>query len=214
MQESVRRDMANYLHGHVQSKLIALSMSLGMCRRMLTSDPGQATILLGQVQVELQKVQDEDLRRVSHELYPAIIKIGLVPAMRSLIDRFNESLETSLIIDADVFGLDQARDADLPEKEWLGVYRIAEEALNNALKHAHATHIEVNLIRDKTGNLVLSVKDDGCGFDPGVTTESPGLAMMADYASAIGGQATISSSPEKGTTVSLAIRVDSPKQFG
>ena len=46
--------------------------------------------MLERVQSELQKVQDEDLRQVSRELYPAIIKMGLVPAMRSLVSRFSE----------------------------------------------------------------------------------------------------------------------------
>lgn len=209
--ESVRREMAAYLHGHVQSKLVALSMSLGICQTMLTREPDQASLLLVQIQDELQKVQDEDLRRVSHELYPAIVKMGLVPAMRSLINRFNELLETDLIIDTDVFAMEAERDTELPEKQRLGVYRIAEEALNNALKHAHANHVEVTLICDENRNLVLSVTDDGCGFDPEEMADSEGLAMMSDYAKAIGGQTEIISSPEKGTTVSLSLHMETPQ---
>jgi len=212
VQESVRREMADYLHGHIQSKLVALSLSLGICQSMLTSKPDQASLLLEQVQVELQKVQDEDLRRVSHELYPAIVKMGLVPAMRSLTDRVGELLETALIIDADVFALDVAGDTQLPEEQRLGVYRIAEEALNNALKHARATHIEVKLICNEIGNVILSVTDDGCGFDVDAESYSQGIAMMTDYAEAIGGQTEIRSAPEKGTTVSLALFMEPPQQ--
>ena len=69
-QESVRREMADYLHGHVQSKLLALSLSLGLCQQSLIQDPAAASLMLERVQSELQKVQDEDLRQVSRELPP------------------------------------------------------------------------------------------------------------------------------------------------
>ena len=97
-QESVRREMADYLHGHVQSKLLALALSLGLCQQSLTRDPAAASLMLERVQSELQKVQDEDLRQVSRELYPAIIKMWLVPAMRSLVSRFSEFVEIDLFI--------------------------------------------------------------------------------------------------------------------
>jgi signal transduction histidine kinase len=175
---------------------------------MLSNEPDQASLVLEQVQIELQKVQDEDIRRVSHELYPAIVKMGLVPAMRSLAGRFDETLATDLIIDADLFAQDPNRDAQLPEKQTLGVYRIAEEALNNVLKHAQATHVAVNLNRNERGELVLLVTDDGCGFDAENQAGSPGLAMMSDYARAIGGRTEIISSSGKGTAVSLVLSIE------
>jgi signal transduction histidine kinase len=210
IQESVRRDMADYLHGHVQSKLLALSMSLSTCQKLLARDPAHAYHLLERIQIELQRVQDEDLRQVSRELYPAIIKMGLVPAMRSLISRFSDLLEIDLIIDADIFALDAAGETSLPEKQRLGIYRIAEEALNNVLKHAKATHVEVNLLCDSSNRLVLSVSDDGRGFDSMAVHNSQGLVMMSDYAEAIGGKADINSSVGRGTTISLAIPLKLP----
>lgn len=210
VQESVRRDMADYLHGHVQSKLLALSMSLSTCQKLLARDPAHAYHLLESIQAELQRVQDEDLRQVSRELYPAIIKMGLVPAIRSLISRFSDLLEIDLIIDADIFALDAAGEARLPEKQRLGIYRIAEEALNNVLKHAKANHVEVNLICDVSDRLVLLVTDDGRGFDPLAVNNSHGLVMMSDYAEAIGGKAEINSSIGQGTSVNLIIPLKSP----
>jgi signal transduction histidine kinase len=210
IQESVRRDMADYLHGHVQSKLLALSMALSNYQKLLAQDPADAYRLLERIQTELQRVQDEDLRQVSRELYPAIIKMGLVPAMRSLISRFSDSIEIDLLIDADVFALDAAGEARLPEKQRLGIYRIAEEALNNVLKHANADHIEVSLIHDSSDRLVLSVSDDGLGFDPVSVTNCHGLAMMSDYAEAIGGKADMNSSIGQGTTISLVMPLKSP----
>jgi two-component system sensor histidine kinase UhpB len=130
--------------------------------------------------------------------------------MRSLISRFSDSIEIDLLIDADVFALDAAGEARLPEKQRLGIYRIAEEALNNVLKHANADHIEVSLIHDSSDRLVLSVSDDGLGFDPASVTNCHGLAMMSDYAEAIGGKADMNSSIGQGTTVSLVMPLKSP----
>jgi signal transduction histidine kinase len=210
LQESVRRDMADYLHGHVQSKLLALSLGLSSYQKLLAQDPADAYRLLERIQTELQRVQDEDLRQVSRELYPAIIKMGLVPAMRSLTSRFSDSIEIDLIIDADVLALDAADKTRLPEEQRLGIYRIAEEALNNVLKHAGASHIEVSLIYDSSDRLVLSVSDDGRGFDPVSVISCHGLVMMSDYAEAIGGKADMNSSVGQGTTIRLVMPLKSP----
>ena len=207
-QESVRREMADYLHGHVQSKLLALSLSLGLCQQSLTRDPAAASLMLERVQSELQKVQDEDLRQVSRELYPAIIKMGLVPAMRSLVSRFSEFVEIDLFIDTKFDELDRDGEAELPEKRRLVVYRIAEEALNNVLKHAGATSVKVRLFYQEPGLLVFSLVDDGCGFDSSLTSVGQGLAMMSDYAQALGGRTEIIASPGEGTSVRLVLGLD------
>lgn len=207
-QESVRREMADYLHGHVQSKLLALSLSLGLCQQSLAQDPAAASLMLERVQRELQKVQDEDLRQVSRELYPAIIKMGLVPAMRSLVNRFSDLVEIDLFIDSKFEQLDRDGEAALPEKRRLGVYRIAQEALNNVLKHAQATSVRVRLTYLEPGLLVLSVVDNGGGFDASLPAMSQGLAMMTDYAQALGGRTEIIASPGKGTSVRLVLSLN------
>ena len=213
-QESVRREMADYLHGHVQSKLLALSLSLGLCQQSLTRDPAAASLMLERVQSELQKVQDEDLRQVSRELYPANIKMGLVPAMRSLVSRFSELVEIDLFIDPKFEQFDRDGEAALPEKRRLVVYRIAEEALNNVLKHAGATIVRANLIFLEPGLLVLSLVDNGCGFDSSLTSAGHGLAMMTDYAQALGGRTEIIASPGEGTSVRLVLRLSGVESFG
>jgi signal transduction histidine kinase len=189
---------------------MALSLSLGMCQKMLEQDPAHAYRMLERVQEELQKLQDEDLRQVSRELYPAIIKMGLAPAVRSLVSRFSDMMEIDLAIDQKGFALDAPDRARLPEGQRLGVYRIAEEALNNALKHANADQVQVSLTCDSPDRLVLSVVDDGCGFDLGSINTCHGLVMMTDYAEAIGGKTQIISSPGRGTTVRLVLHLSSP----
>ena len=207
-QESVRREMADYLHGHVQSKLLALSLSLGLCQESLTRDPVAASLMLERVQSELQKVQDEDLRQVSRELYPAIIKMGLVPAMRSLVSRFSELVDIDLYIDTKFEQLERDGEAALPEKRRLVAYRIAEEALNNVLKHARATNVRVGLLYLEPGLLVLNLVDNGCGFDSSLAFTGQGLAMMTDYAQALGDRTGIIAAPGEGTSVRLVLRLD------
>ena len=208
VQETVRREMADYLHGHVQSKLLALSMSLGNCQNLLSRDPDQAHHMLGEIQQGLQKVQDEDLRQVSRQLYPAIIKMGLIPAIRSLTSRLDDVLDIDLIIDADVFALDSDGETGIPEKQRLGVYRIAEEALNNIMKHAGARNVEVTLVCTEQNTLMLTVEDNGCGFDSDDQSNCQGLALMTDYAEAIGGRTQISSTPDQGTAINLSVVLD------
>jgi signal transduction histidine kinase len=65
--------------------------------------------------------------------------------------------------------------------------------------------VQVSLTWDAPDRLVLSVSDDGCGFDPSGVSACHGLVMMSDYAEAIGGKAQLSSSPGRGTTVSLTL---------
>ncbi len=208
VQESVRREMADYIHGHVQSKLLALSMSLGMCQQVLEKSPDEAQEMLVHIQSELHKVYDEDLRQVSQELYPTIVKMGLIPSVRSLVSRFDHALEIELDIDPALKSLDLAGEAGVPEKQRLGMYRVAEEALTNTLKHSRASCVQVTLAREGTNQLALSIADNGDGFDPSRVASNQGLVMIADYAAAIGGRTEIVSALGRGTTIKVIIELD------
>ncbi|MBM3942541.1 MAG: hypothetical protein FJ316_06410 [SAR202 cluster bacterium] len=205
VQEALRREMADYLHGHVQSKLVALSISISLCQKTLRRDPGAAYRMLERIQEELKHIQDEDLRQVSRQLYPAIIKIGLAPALQSLADRFKPVIDLDLKIGAEIGALEGPEGHGLPEKLRLGFYRVAEEALTNILKHAQATKAQVSLGVDVSNRLVLAVMDDGRGFDPASVSAGLGLLGLRDYAQAIGAETSISSTPGKGTTIRLAL---------
>jgi signal transduction histidine kinase len=88
------------------------------------------------------------------------------------------------------------------------VFRIAQEALHNALRHADAARIDIVLRCASDGQLLLEVRDDGAGFEPaapGVRSRSLGLTTMAERAKAAGGSLTIESAPGAGTTVRLEV---------
>jgi two-component system NarL family sensor kinase len=97
----------------------------------------------------------------------------------------------------------------LPARIEAGLYRIAQEALANARKHAQAQHIEMTLIADEH-HVRLEVQDDGCGFDPDTVTQVSGaghfgLAGMAERAKLLGGSICIQSTPGAGTCIDVCV---------
>jgi signal transduction histidine kinase len=95
----------------------------------------------------------------------------------------------------------------LSDEAQQAVFRIAQEALHNALRHAGASRIDVDLV-SRNGNVVLSVTDDGRGFDSGTAAEENrrlGLASMRERARSVGARLSVTSTPGAGTTVRLAV---------
>ena len=82
------------------------------------------------------------------------------------------------------------------------VYRIVQELVGNALKHAKAGELSISLTRTP-GRLSVIVSDDGVGFDPSSATEGMGLANVRKRAATLGGEVVVDSTPGKGTTVSV-----------
>ncbi len=97
----------------------------------------------------------------------------------------------------------------LPARVEAGLYRIAQEALTNARKHAYAQHIEVTLMADDH-QVRLVIQDDGCGFDTDTVTQSGseghfGLAGMSERAKLLGGGICIQSEPGTGTCIDIQV---------
>jgi two-component system NarL family sensor kinase len=100
---------------------------------------------------------------------------------------------------------------NLPEHVETAVYRIAQEALQNVMKHASATHVHLRL-SVSTSAVLLEISDDGTGFDPAATAERAGpagygLPGMQQRAELLGGQLTADSSPGRGTVVRLRVPI-------
>jgi signal transduction histidine kinase len=141
----------------------------------------------------------DGLHQTMFALRPRILAdLGLIPALRSLANRVREATGISVELTA-TDGI-----ASLDEETALAVFRVAQEAVTNALKHARAGGISVHLsVRD--GRLVLDVIDDGIGFDIstiGVSTVMrQGLRGMKERADLVGGHLDVLSRPGRGTTV-------------
>ena len=94
----------------------------------------------------------------------------------------------------------------LPAETKIGLYRIAQEALNNVAKHSNANNASV-ILRCQTGKVELCIKDDGKGFDlPGISTESLGLGIMRERARTIGATLDLSTKINEGTEVMVMWR--------
>jgi hypothetical protein len=93
---------------------------------------------------------------------------------------------------------------DLPTEVQFDIYRIAQEALNNTLKHAAATTVKVKLVGTDHG-LEMTIEDNGIGFDPQQISGGMGLDSMRKRTDKLGGTLAITSSPKRGTLVKLTI---------
>jgi signal transduction histidine kinase len=93
-----------------------------------------------------------------------------------------------------------------PEAE-VGLFRIAQEALNNTAKHAHASHVDIEL-KNEDEVLLMIISDDGLGFDPHIAFEKSshwGLAIMRERARSLGASLEIQSAPHQGVKIILRI---------
>jgi signal transduction histidine kinase len=143
----------------------------------------------------------EELRSVVFELRPASLEAeGLGQVLRKHVDVLRR-------VSGKGIGLEVAAPPPLRAAAAAQVFRIAQEALQNALRHAEAERIDVRL-GDGGGRLVLTVADDGIGFDAGAPSARGrrlGLTSMEERAIELGGRLAIESRPGAGTTVRLEV---------
>ena len=211
-QEDERRRIARELHDQVGQILTAVKMNLHMVQQV-----SQASEVYCHVKDNIEAV-DEALRLVrdlSVELRPPVLDdFGLVTALHWYIDRYTK--RTGLAVDV-VIDMPDESERFSRELE-TACFRIAQEALTNIVRHAQANQALLRLAKD--GNaLLLSVKDDGMGFDPdSLRKRAPraatlGLIGMQERANAAGGTIEINSANAQGTEVRLILPLEtSPVQ--
>lgn len=211
-EERMRQETAEYLHGRVQSRLLHAWHQLAACRDLIDTDPQKAKDLLESVRSLIDAVRENDIRQVSHALHPAVIQVGLVPAIRSLIRQFDGRLEVQLRVDPRLSQLDQPVDNRIPRFLRLAAYRVLEEALNNSYRHGQATRVDIDLAvaKDQEGMaLSLRLQDNGKGFNPATLRWGLGLYSIAGRVEQLGGHWNLDGKPGKGTclTAFLPLRL-------
>lgn len=198
--ELSRRDIAAHLHGPVQGRLLALRAQIDEVVRRDAMPTGAAERLRGIVE-EMGIVIQQDIAVLSRTLYPAIVRRGLVVALQSLGDQYEATLDLELKFPEDFAARERSNHNLIPERTRLAAYRIANEALTNAVKYAGSARVELVADIEEAGWLTITVRDDGPGFDTETAAQGLGLSLMRDYPAAIGGTCTITSEPGKGTAV-------------
>ncbi len=206
-EERLRRQIAELLHSRVQNRLLLAWYRLEDCRALLEDHPAGA--LLDEVSRQLYQVRERDVREVSHLLHPSIIQVGLVPALERLTEDYLPQFRVDLAVDGAVALLDDPVDSGLPETLRLAAYRVVEEALGNVARHAGASRVEVALgLRQE--QLVISVCDDGQGFDAAVVRAGLGLSSIAARVGSVGGGWRVTSTPGRGTMLEAFIPIAAP----
>jgi len=206
-QEAERRRIAADLHDDPIQVMSAVDMRL----QMLTSFPRMVTIEeIADIERDVQAAI-ERLRSMLFELRPAALdREGLVPALRLYLER---SAKTAGWVTEVNDALTVELDADLRAL----LYRIVQEAVVNARKHADATHVEVDVTSAAEG-VSVRVRDDGIGFTPdlGAIPEPGhlGLTTMVERAELAGGWARVDSSPGDGTVVECWLPLDATGDRG
>jgi signal transduction histidine kinase len=201
-EERLRREIAELLHGRVQTRLLVAWHRLGECEQLLEHSPAQARTLLREVRAQLDEIREREVREASHLLHPAIIRVGLGPAIRSLAARFQEHLRVVVQQDPALAPLDDPAQNQIPEPVRLAAYRFVEEALNNVWRHAAARTVTIALERAGERQLAVRVQDDGQGFDPAQLHPGLGLSAIAARVAQVGGTWQLTSAAGQGTCLS------------
>lgn len=200
-QENERRALARELHDQVGQSLTAVKLNLQTLQRV-AKDAGMANELNSSVEIADRALQR--IRNLSLNLRPTVLDdFGLEAALEWYLER------QAIWFDLDIsLGCELTAERLSPEMETT-CFRIAQSALTNAARHAEAEHVQVSVRVEDQKTLVLSVEDDGVGFDVQTAMrrasqgDSLGLLSMQDRAEQLGGRLSISSRPGEGTKVQV-----------
>jgi PAS domain S-box-containing protein len=203
-QETERRRISRELHDDLGGALAVLKLRTSFIEKSLRPDQAGLREESRQIMEHIDQVID-NVARISRDLSPSILEdLGLVPALRRLIENFSKAHEIEVA--SDLAGLD----APLSKNAQFMLYRILQEALTNIGKHSRAKNASV-VIRQENGRLRVSVDDDGRGFDAGAmdakraAEKGMGLATMKERARMLGGTLDISGRAGLGTRITLVI---------
>jgi signal transduction histidine kinase len=199
-QETERRRLARELHDGTGQALTSILLGLSSVERSSTLDEARAAAT-GLRELVVSTLQD--VRRLSVELRPkALDDFGLGPALERLGQSVRETSGVDVQVGAHLSG------TRLPPDVETAVYRIAQEALANVLRHAAAAHASIVVTR-REGSASIVIEDDGRGFDVSAPVEGMGLAAMRERVRLLDGTMAVESRRGRGTTilVELPIRV-------
>lgn len=194
-----RKRVALELHDNLSSLLSAVNMSIQSLNPHNLSEPEQS--LYRSVKQLIQNAYAE-VRNISHNILPAELdRDGLAPTLTTFLDKLNQSLAIrfSLVLT----GLTER----LPVEIEFNVYSIVLELLNNAIKHAHATSVQIELARTNEG-MNISVSDNGIGMGQQTGKRGVGLQNIQARLDSLGGTFGVRLPNELGTRIHINIPIE------
>lgn len=202
--EEERRRLARELHDDLSQQLARLAIDAAVIGKQ--SNGAEALKEpIGQLRNDLSGIS-EYVHDLSYRLHPSVLEdLGLVTALQTECDQVRQRYDLNVIESL------QPTDPILTGQAALCIYRVAQEALNNAVRHAGADTAEVVFFVEK-GEAKLVVKDNGAGFDPAsdVAPAGLGLSSMRERVRLLNGTLEIISAPGKGTRITATVPVEPP----
>lgn len=195
-QDEERRRLERNIHDGAQQHLVALAVKLRLARGLLARDPERARAMLAEIRGQIDDALDT-LRALALGIYPPLLEEQGVAA--AIAARY---VSSDLPVRMRADGIRR-----YPIETEAAVYFCVLEALQNAAKYAHARTIDVALA-ERGGALTFEVADDGAGFDPAANGSGTGLQGMRDRLAVLGGDATLTTAPGRGTVVTGRVPLD------
>ena len=205
LQEEARRRLARDLHDGPTQSLATIAMRASFARRLLERDVAAAEKEIGRAE-DLARRTTREVRHMLFTLRPLILESqGLVSALQQLADKTRDLTGHDVLLQVEGEGVD-----GLESNRQGLVFFIAEEAVNNARKHAEAEHVWIRMRREGEA-LVMEIEDDGVGFNVGAVDAtyaqrgSLGMVSMRERTELLGGSLTVDSVEGRGTRVRLTV---------
>lgn len=197
-QDEERARVARELHDSTAQTLTAILLQLGAAARESTSEPLNARIATLR---ELAAEALEEVRSMSHTMHPRVLDdLGLAAALEWLA---RQAREQSLDVEVDACELDVV----IPAPVAAALYRVAQEALRNAARHANATRIDIRLRQDGR-QAMLEIEDNGAGFDVVLAEQRrPGMGLfsMRERMGLVNGRLAVNSARDRGTSIMATV---------
>jgi signal transduction histidine kinase len=198
VKEEERRLIAREIHDDIGTTLTALKFELTRLARELESRPSAAPSVNAMQELLAHAVTASD--RIQHDLRPPVLDAGLVAALQWLVQGFRNRTGVTTEFESN------REEVDVAPDRAAAIYRVAQEALNNVAKHAHAARVSVQLFA-APDEISLEIADNGVGFDTHGLSSTPGFGVrgLVERARGFGGWAEVNSTSGRGTTVMFSI---------
>ena len=200
-QESERKRIAAELHDSLGQRLVIIKNLALILLNRPTPDGSREQI--DEISAEASQALGE-VKEISYNLRPhQLDRLGLTKAVEALVKSAASASPVAFTSEIDDI------DGVFPQEDEINFYRVAQESVNNVIKHSAATEARVTVRRDD-GRIALTVRDNGKGFVPEMIQPDPlaggfGLVGISERATLLGGHATIQSAPGRGTTIDISI---------
>lgn len=206
--ENERKRIARELHDDTVQSVIAVTQSIDLARGWVHNQPERAGEILAVTRAQAVEIVNNLRQLIGGLRPPALEELGLVAALRMHIEKFDQP-SVDLRVDGQPRRLDEAYE--------LTLFRVAQEALTNVLRHSHAAHITLSLTY-AGDNVTLAVSDDGHGFKvpPSLgdfaLRNHYGLLGIQERVNSLGGALEVMSAPQRGTSLTVRLPIDRVSQ--